>query len=392
MTTNIAQKILEEQYALRRQLEPFLNAQKAFEESSRFRQIAENFVLHQEAIRTAFGPYEELRRAGLLDPISRIGGEFHRLNEMMAETQARFRLPEFSESAKLLEQMENSGLATAIKRSQEQASEIQRAMEAMRVPWLNIEDNLRSVGGFVELQGIGHVLRTMPAFDARLADALRIDLGDWREKLVWPSEIFTDSLARSSFYVAQGLDPSLTAFPSAAFEQSISITGLRYPSPPMVKGYVVEPEDKALDAEEAGLERTNAAHDRLQRFESQMRKFIDEKMKAAFGDNWIKQRVPACILQAWTEKRQKAKDSGEREWPLIAYADFGDYVQIITRRDNWKDVFEPVFGRVAFVQESFQRLFPIRICTMHARPITQDDELYLYVETRRLLAAIGIKV
>ena len=28
---------------------------------------------------------------------------------------------------------------------------------------------------------------------------------------------------------------------------------------------------------------------------------------------------------------------------------------------------------------------------MHARLITQDDELYLYVETKRILAAIGIE-
>ena len=63
-----------------------------------------------------------------------------------------------------------------------------------------------------------------------------------------------------------------------------------------------------------------------------------------------------------------------------------------TRKDNWQKVFEPIFGRAAFVQETFQRIYPIRICTMHARLITQDDELYLYVETKRILAAIGIVV
>src|SRR5687768_8923575 len=43
------------------------------------------------------------------------------------------------------------------------------------------------------------------------------------------------------------------------------------------------------------------------------------------------------------------------------------------------------FGRPESVRESFQRLYPIRLDTMHARPITQDDELLLYVETRRLV-------
>jgi len=40
------------------------------------------------------------------------------------------------------------------------------------------------------------------------------------------------------------------------------------------------------------------------------------------------------------------------------------------------------------VPESFQRLYPIGIDTMHARPITLDDELLLYVEARRLMKMI----
>lgn len=96
------------------------------------------------------------------------------------------------------------------------------------------------------------------------------------------------------------------------------------------------------------------------------------------------------MRKVWLEKRQKALDSGEPEHPLIAYADFTDYLPLITRADNWREVFAPIFKRVTSVQESFQRLYPIRICTMHARLIEQDDELYLHVEVRRILSAIGV--
>ena len=74
--------------------------------------------------------------------------------------------------------------------------------------------------------------------------------------------------------------------------------------------------------------------------------------------------------------------------PLLAYADFTDYELIICRADNWREVFSQTFKRPESVRESFQRLYPIRICTMHARPITQDDELFLYVELRRLIGVI----
>lgn len=144
------------------------------------------------------------------------------------------------------------------------------------------------------------------------------------------------------------------------------------------------------DEQEAAFARTNAAHDRLQRFETRLRQFIDEQMTKACGDQWIKHRVPGPIRQSWIEKREKARAKGEADHPLIAYADFSDYVPIITQKNNWNEVFEPVFRRPTFVQESFQRLYPIRICTMHARMITHDDEIYLYVEIKRVLSAIGV--
>ena len=58
------------------------------------------------------------------------------------------------------------------------------------------------------------------------------------------------------------------------------------------------------------------------------------------------------------------------------------------RPDNWRQFFSPFFDRPESVRELFQRLHPIRVDTMHARPITQDDEFLLYVETKRLMKRI----
>jgi hypothetical protein len=390
-TNDTIKTVLEMQDALC-QFEALFANVKALEENEGVLRLAEDLKRRQAAIHAAYGPVEDWRRAGLLDLTSHLRSEFQGLQQIATKMQAQFRLPEIAEATRLFRDWENSAAANATKRYREQASEFQRAVEAMRAPWLDIEDRIRSLGGFVELQGIGHTLRTMPAFDTHVADAIRLDLGDWRDKLAWPSEIFTDPLVRTSFYADRGLDRALTAFPAGAFEQSISIAGLKGTLPPLAEGYHVESEVEPDEAQEAGFVRTNAAHDRLQRFESQMRKFIDERMTEAFGEQWSKHQVPGDIRQAWVQKQQRARDRGEPEWPLIAYADFADYVPIITRKDNWERVFERIFQRAASVQESFQRLYPIRICTMHARLITQDDQLYLYVETKRLLTTIGMKV
>jgi hypothetical protein len=113
-------------------------------------------------------------------------------------------------------------------------------------------------------------------------------------------------------------------------------------------------------------------------------------MLKAVGLKWIKQRVPEKIRNDWEKRKQEDLNRGGPDQPLIEYADFTDYLQIIVRADNWNDVFKPVFRRQENVRESFQRLFPIRLCTMHARIITQEDEIYLYAETMRISKAISV--
>ena len=239
------------------------------------------------------------------------------------------------------------------------------------------------------LHGIGSLLRTLPPFDTKLTDTLRLDLGDWRKEVIWPSDIATNPFVRASLYDQQGFNPDLTTFPYPAFEEIVSETGLRVPKVPVAEGCDLDGESDET-VRTADFERTNNAHDLLQRFESQLRRFIDERMEVKFGPGWTKQRIPSDMRSRWRDKQRR--DTGTQKWPIIAYADFTDYATIITRNDNWRDLFEPIFVNKISVQESFRRLYPIRLATMHARLITQDDELYLYVETKRIRSAIEIGI
>jgi hypothetical protein len=361
----------------------------AFELGAGWRQALENLDRNREAIRAAMGPLEELRRSGAFESLAGRIAEWSQASRALADYKLRFQLPDMTETARLFREFETCGLAGAVRRIQEHGREFQKAMEAMRTPWLDMENRLQSFGGFAELQNIGIALRNLPAFDEKLVDQLRINLGDWRGTIDWPDNIFSDALARSAFYVGKGFNTRLTDFPADAFRQSLGIAGLTGEPAPLLGDYEGECD---VDEEALGFERTNAAHDRLLRFETELRNFIEERMRTAFGDDWIRQRVPGDIWGRWHQKRELAQERGEPVWPLIAYADFTDYVPIITRKDNWETLFRQVFQRAEFVRESFQRLYPIRICTMHARLITQDDELYLYVEIKRLLAAIDIEL
>lgn len=90
----------------------------------------------------------------------------------------------------------------------------------------------------------------------------------------------------------------------------------------------------------------------------------------------------------YSPKTSAELEDASADWPLICYADFTDYILVITKRDNWP-LFARWFKRVESVRESFQRLYPIRLDTMHDRSIAEPDELLLLVETRRLMDAIG---
>ena len=386
----------------------------------------------REWLRVSLGPVEDLRQSGLLDAEAQITsasrsvvesvtqqleslpqiheaiqaavalpsielpkvandivGGMNLLGSAVAELESRFSLPDAAEVTSLLGSPYVLPSAEGIALSPELMPELQRSLSMVTVPWLDVEDKARSISGLCDLQYLGYVLSTSPPFDLDVSDRLRQSLGDWREEIDWPSSIFTDPLARSDFYRERGLDPALTDFPAPAFYEGTRIAGLKLDLPPLVPEYHPESD---REEEETGFVRTNAAHDRLLRFETQLRRFIDKAMRAEFGDGWIKRQVSEDIRNGWHRKQQRDQEDGIRDHPLIAYAEFTHYEQIITQKDNWQRVFAPTFRRQTLVQESLQRLYPIRRCTMHARIITQDDELYLYTETKRLLAVMGISI
>ena len=342
----------------------------------------------RELVRASARPIEGLGRAGRFNLDTPFHRAMERAQQFVADYESRFQLPEIGEAARLMGEFRASSVAGMVLDITEETSSIQKAMEAMHQPWLDTADSLRSIGGFAGLQSIGRALGEIPAFGEQLTDALRVGLGDWRDRISWPKPIFTDLVARTEFYMERGFDPALADFPAPAFRESLDIAGLVREPPALVERYGPPVPHSVDDEKEEGLARTNDAHDWLQRLETQLRRFIDEAMTTAFGPDWARHRLPKDIYDAWQDTKRKVEQGDRPELPLIAYADFTDYERVICKRDNWREVFAPTFGRIEDVRESLQRLSPIRVCTMHARPITQDDELLLYVEARRLAKVI----
>ena len=327
-----------------------------------------------QSLRALEGPLEELRRARVLDTI--FERELGCTRRWLTEYQDRFRRTNVRDLSRLAAKLHASVKTPDIER-----------MAAMKSPWLNVEDQLGSIRRLLKLQEIGDLIGRQSAFTESVAAQVRPNLGDWRDPIAWPDDIWRDLGARADFYVDLGFDAGLTDMPLPAFHEATA--DIRSDPPSLVESYGPPVPSVFNTNEEVALARTNRAHDWMQRFETQLRRFIDTEMTQAFGQDWPRRQLPNGKYDEWKDKRDRAVGRGAPAHPLVAYADFSDYIPVIARQDNWGRVFNDHFERKEDVRESLQRLYPVRVDTMHARPISQDDELLLHVEVKRIMRTIG---
>ena len=414
--TAAMERIMKHDQDLMRVIDPFKDSRRYIEESTL--SVAKNmhFEREQELLSATTGPLEiekrylaeisastmlakeiyhaatlvmdsALRHAQTMSSflVTNLEKQQQEFCDLLKSHEAMFRLPQAFEAKRLLESYKIGAVAEFAQQYTNNIIDWQLSLETITTPWINRKDAAGSVTALLELQGMGNALRTMMGFDPEFTTVLRLDLGDWRDKITFPESVFINPVARTDFYVNRGFNPALTDFPEAAFHQSLDLAGLDEASLDLVLYGAITPRSAA--PEEVGLQRTNRCHDRLQRFERLLRQFIDKEMTVQYGPNWPRKQLAPKIFEEWVSKKQKAENNGA-QLSYIDVADFTDYEMIICKKDHWRDVFEGRFKRKESVRESLQRLQPIRITTMHARIVTKEDELYLIAEIVRLNSAI----
>ena len=390
--THSLAKMFAEQEAITKQFafNPGFQNLLGLKESSAVSSVLETLRRQDLLPKMTIGPVADLKHLGLLSASADVLRDLGFNPSVLSNFDARFLLPDATNAARLAVMYDTSAAAKALERFTGGVS-VQAAMASMKSPWFDAANPMVSASAFAAIQRMGTALGNMPTFDTDLTSAIRLELGDWRSPIHWPASIFTDLEARSDFYASLGVNTALTDMPVGAFRESLGIADLWETPPSFAPDYnSSETDEEEANDDEEGFARTNEAHDRLQRLETQIRRFIDQIMVEALGPEWPKHRMPPTIVQTWREKKERAMRHTAADLPLIAYADFTDYEIVICKRDNWR-LFEQYFDRPESVRESLQRLYPIRIDTMHSRMITQDDELFLQVECKRLMRAMARK-
>ena len=261
--------------------------------------------------------------------------------------------------------------------------------------WLNEVEGIASMQRVVDLRDLGNTLNENEPCSHPCADNLRKLLGDWRDEITWPKEIWTDLGARISFYEELGFDINLTSVPSPAFQEILEVTTIKSNQPDLVYEYELFSNPSMNLREERVLDRTMEASTWIDRLETQLRHFIDHTMTNVYGTDWLAVRLPKKTVATWEKLSRQLNEHitrtfplSPRTFPLLAFTQFTDYELMICQEDHWNEVFRSVFKSREYLRESLQRLYPIRNDTMMGRPITKQDELLLYVETNRLIRAM----
>lgn len=125
------------------------------------------------------------------------------------------------------------------------------------------------------------------------------------------------------------------------------------------------------------------AYRAMRQLETNLRSFISSRL-GAISSNWWVERVPEDVRQLAEARKTK----NERLYPWqseldlhpIHFVDFADYVKIILRRDNWNQVFSPVFKDKEMISVKLRELEPIRNAISHFRTLSkrQEEKLELY--------------
>jgi len=126
--------------------------------------------------------------------------------------------------------------------------------------------------------------------------------------------------------------------------------------------------------------------------ETSLRELIIESLEKVDGYKWYKSRLPSDVLSKYRDAKKFEKNI---KWVQLVphhpiyYIDFSDIKKIIEKSDNWRDVFEAIFGRKDIINATLTEIEFIRNKVAHNRKATQRDIDIVKSGYTKILNTIG---
>jgi hypothetical protein len=262
-----------------------------------------------------------------------------------------------------------------------ESENIARVINSLKTPWASYENILGSASGVAQLAMVAQSVNRLAPFETTINEFLRFELGDYRDNIVWKDADFHDAAFRVKFYRDQGFSPVIAGLAGETISECLEVAA---ESQGVVQIETILPLSIFLP-EISADERMAQAFQCLRMIERHVRNLVDGLMTKMFGRNWIKTHLSRKLRESWVLKQEKAVQHGQPKQPLIEYADFTEYEQIITGEAAWLAGFGAMFVYKEEVKVVFQRLAPARIAVMHSRDLVHEDLIILFAECSRLI-------
>ena len=185
------------------------------------------------------------------------------------------------------------------------------------------------------------------------------------------------SLAEMTSEIAKSL-PTEPLLSLALISSGLNSALLHSPTYPIPFIKPLDLENWEVAEEETEHSRRVDAFDTLSSLEESLRDLISGVMNEEHGPNWWKRNVPQDVRNDCRERKERKEQPHRPSLHPIYFANVGDYLKIISRSDNWRESFEPIFGNRTELEACFIWVINVRDPVAHARPVDDSDYTMFY--------------
>ena len=247
----------------------------------------------------------------------------------------------------------------------------------LRKPWALPDHSDQSMMGFARLSRLSDAVHTAAPYSESVGELVAKELGGGVE-----ADLYDDTPSeRDENAVKAGFNLELIAFPPAAYSEVVVAAGFKFHFAP-------PPVPQAVESASPGAVFDPMHGAMLTGLEQRLRRIVEDRLSGLDGPNWFKHRVSEAVRNRCLSRQEQDRYDGRTIFPLIQYSDFMDLAEIISRSDNWRDAFKPIFRNKEDFLVSLRRLHPIRKAIAHSRPLGRIDVLTLVSEATRIFSAL----
>lgn len=123
-----------------------------------------------------------------------------------------------------------------------------------------------------------------------------------------------------------------------------------------------------MNAQLDDLHLRNYSRNLIERFERDIRLFLEDELKSYYKESWWESGIPQAIRERISSLiNNKKKQEPKKIYKKRDLFTFSDYESIVFYKKNWDNIFKSIFHEKPSIQFPFEKLRHLRNDLSHAR-------------------------